>query len=373
MKKGSLNLFLLFFILIVVGMLYNRYSEKIARLENEENDFLIQNFLFDNVSLEKAQKPFLWIYVPHKYNSRNWMNFGSRSSFDVNQPYLYLTVKSIIKKCHKSFTICIIDDKSFIHLLDNFQLKLDRIPEPIKSNVVKLSLMKLLYKYGGLLCPISFLCMNDLVDIYNNGILNNKMFLCETLDRNVTSTSCTFYPNINFCGAPKENNTLNELINYMEWTISNDYTAENQFLGNFDRWCDNKIKSNIINFVDGKLIGIKTFTEQPILIEDLMGNTYIKLDENVYGIYIPAEEILSRRKYEWFARMSEQQVLESNTIIGNYLLLSIAPSSDQGILEPFKPKKDWVGFWKTPLYDGLYGLKPKFLGNNLLKLKYPGR
>jgi hypothetical protein len=55
------------------------------------------------------------------------------------------------------------------------------------------------------------------------------------------------------------------------------------------------------------------------------------------------------------------------------LLLSLAPDSKQGILEPMATKPKWVGFWKTPGYPGLYGLKPNFLGDNLIKVKYPGR
>jgi hypothetical protein len=33
----------------------------------------------------------------------------------------------------------------------------------------------------------------------------------------------------------------------------------------------------------------------------------------------------------------------------------------------------FVGFWKTPNYPGLYGLKPNFLGDNLDKAPYTGR
>jgi hypothetical protein len=65
--------------------------------------------------------------------------------------------------------------------------------------------------------------------------------------------------------------------------------------------------------------------------------------------------------------------LESNTIIGNYLLLANAPDAQGGILEPLEMKPNWVGFWKTPEYPGLYGLKPDRLGNNLIKLPYTGR
>jgi len=373
MKKGTLNLFILFFILIVVGILYKRYESKLSSIDSQEDKQLIQDYLLENVTLEKSQKPILWIYVPHEYNSRNWLSFGSRSSFDVNQPYLYLTVKSIIRKCSGSFTICIIDDNSFEKLLNNWDLNLSRIPDPVRENVIKLGLMKLLFKYGGLLCPISFLCMRDLISLYDQGVSGNRMFLCETLDENITSTSDTFFPNMMFSGSPKENTTLDNFINYLERTISSDYTAESKFLGSYDRWCESKIREGKINLIDGRLIGIKSTNNNPIRIEDLMGNTYLKLSNDTYGILIPAKQLLSRRKYEWFTRMSEQQVMESDIIIGNYLLLSAAPEEQQGLLEPFKQKTNWVGFWKTPLYDGLYGLKPNFLGDNLIKVKYPGR
>jgi hypothetical protein len=55
------------------------------------------------------------------------------------------------------------------------------------------------------------------------------------------------------------------------------------------------------------------------------------------------------------------------------LLLANAPDAQQGILEPLEMKPNWVGFWKTPEYPGLYGLKPDRLGNNLIKVPYTGR
>ena len=109
-----------------------------------------------------------------------------------------------------------------------------------------------------------------------------------------------------------------------------------------------------------------------------MSNDYLNLYRDLYGILIPADELISRRKYEWFVRMSERQVLESNTIIGNYILVVLGQGGGN-ILEPLTPlinteiKNEFVGFWRTPEYPGLYGLKPNFLGDNLLKQKYTGR
>jgi hypothetical protein len=71
--------------------------------------------------------------------------------------------------------------------------------------------------------------------------------------------------------------------------------------------------------------------------------------------------------------MSPRQVLESNTIIGNYLLLSVGPENDQGILEPLQVDPKWVGFWRVPSGAPVWGLKPIDLGNNINMIKYPGR
>jgi hypothetical protein len=100
----------------------------------------------------------------------------------------------------------------------------------------------------------------------------------------------------------------------------------------------------------------------------------LDLYKGTYGILIPSNELLSRLQYGWFVRSSPRQVLESDTIIGNYLLLSIGPEDKQGILEPLEvDTKNWVGFWKIPSDAPYYGLKPNFLGDNLNRIPYPGR
>ncbi len=375
--KSFTNLFILFFILLVLGILYRRFEDKMAREESSDIYESIQKYLLDDDTLGKSKKPILWIHVPYEYNSRNWLSFGSRSSFDLNQPYLYLTVRSIIKNCDKSFTICIIDDTSFKKLIPGWNINMTSISDPILSNMRMLGMMKLLYIYGGMHCPISFLCLKDLNELYIKGTRGEKMFVCETIDRNVTSTDVDFYPNLSFCGAPKECETVRELCNFIQRTASHDYTADTKFLGEYDKWSKQRIENGKINMIEGVEIGTKTIDEKQIIVDDLMSNNYLDLYKGTYGILIPSEEILNRKKFEWFARMSPKQVMESDTIIGNYILLS--QTNEKGILEPMEPitnkavENRFVGFWKTPGYPGLYGLKPNFLGDNLQKASYTGR
>jgi len=239
--------------------------------------------------------------------------------------------------------------------------------------------MKLLYKYGGLMCPASFLCMRDLMGMYTNGTRGNKMFVCETVDRNSTSVSENFYPNIMFCGAPKECKTVAELCNYIQTVISTDHTAESKFLGLYDMWCMKQIKEGKMNLIKGIEVGTKTLDDKQIILDDLMSNQYLELYKDTYGILIPAKELSNRIQYGWFVRSSPRQVIESDTIIGNYLLISIGPENLQGILEPLEPltnkaiENKFVGFWKVPSDAPYYGLKPNYLGNNLEKIPYPQR
>ena len=375
MNQKTFNYFFLFIVLFVLILFYKRYEDKRLSEENRDNIETIRKYLLNEDELAKSIKPILWIHIPYEYNSRKWLSFGSRSSFELNQPYLYLTVRSIIHQCDKDFTICLVDDTSFQRLIPGWSIHMNKISSPISDKIRTMGLVKLMYTYGGMLCPISFLCIKPLMPLFEKGTNGNKPFLCEMINRNITSTEFDFYPNIQFSGAPKKCETWKRLIDFMERMISNDFTAESQFLGEVNRWCNARIREGNIHKIDGIDIGIKTVDDRQILLDDLLSQHYLNIYPKAYGIYIPADEILKRNHYEWFARLSEKQVLDSNTIIGNYLLVTLGEGG-RHILEPIvvRPSKDAsVGFWKTPLYNGLYGAKPKFLGDNLTLMPYPGR
>jgi hypothetical protein len=206
--------------------------------------------------------------------------------------------------------------------------------------------------------------MRNLEELYNTGIAGGKMFVGQNVDRNQTSVTHEFYPDMRFMGAPKECEVLNQLMDFMQRTISTDFTSESVFLGDFNRWTNSRTRE--INIIDGKLIGTKTLNDTPILIDDLLSNNYIDLYAKTYGIWIPAEQILNRRHYEWYARLSPRQVLESEVILSKYILLASAPGEKQGRIEEFKQMPEWIGYWQVPSGFGLWGQKPNYLGNHMI-------
>jgi hypothetical protein len=383
-NKTAMNYIFIILIGLVILYLCQRYQKKLDRENMNEDYDLIQKYLLmstDDYRLNKSSKPILWLYVPHSHNSRNWLSFGSRSSDNLNQPYLYLCVKSIIEKCDHSFYICLIDDYSFSKLLPTGNINMNKLSYPMKKYIIDLGLTKLLYMYGGIKVPISFVCNRDLISLYYQGTENDTPFLCEFVNRNITSTYLDFYPSIEFMGTNRENPVIGELIEFMQTMISRDYTDEINFLGEFDIWCDQKRKENKIRVICGSLIGTKTTDNKQILIDHLLSEDYIHINKKTYGIYIPQKELMSRHHYNWFLRMSPQQVLEGNMILSKYILLANVPKGNINVVEKMRNKKNrklsdyfkdkWIRFWQVPSGAPVWGMKPTYLGYHVQGGKYP--
>lgn len=370
----SFNYIFIAIIIITLGILYQKYLDKSSKTfeSNSDNYDGIRKYFLSDKTLDKTKKPILWVHIPYEYNSRDWLSFGSRSSFDLNQPYLYLCVKSIIKCCKDSFKIVLIDDNSFTKLIPNWSINISTLTSPMNSYIRQLALAKILNIYGGINVPISFLCFRDLIGLYHKGTNDDSMFVCENYDENISSTNNLFYPNVAFMGSKKENPILERFIDFMQRTISDDYTAETKFLGEIDKWCT----KNKVRIIPGTDVGTKTVDEEPVTVETLLGNSYVNFYNKMYGIWIPAATILKRNYYSWFARLSPKQIFESNFILAKYFVLALAPDSNNGIVEPLEnANPDWVSFWKVPATNGtlnIFGLKPNYLGNNVPRAKNAG-
>jgi hypothetical protein len=370
-----LNYIALFGIVIALSFLYQKYLEKQAKTASFDDYGEIKKYLLKDKTLDKSKKPILWIHIPYEYNARNWASFGSRSSTELNQPYLYLTVKSIIKNCDESFKIVLIDDDTFEKLIPNWSINIHLLSDPMKCNMRQLAIAKLIYTYGGINVPISFLCFKNLIGLYNKGINDDTMFVCENYDSNITATNKLFYPNAGFMGAKKENDTLKQFIHFMEKTITNDYTAQPKFLGEFDKWCNNKINKGKMRLISGIDVGTKTMDNETVIVETLLGEDYIHFYGKMYGIWIPDKMILRRTHYEWFASMSPEQIFDSQFILAKYIILALSPDNHTDVIEPMENKPDWVSFWRVPLTNGtlnIYGMKPQNLGNNVQRAKNAG-
>lgn len=317
----SAKLVAFYLVIIIAGVAYGRYKKSQEGINMSDDYNLVKKYLLNDKSLTDTRKPFMWVFIDYEVNARNWSSWGSRNSTNLNQPYMYLTIRSIVEQCGKSFNVVLVDDAAFQRLLPNWTIKVQNLPFPLKQHLRDLAMAKVLYKYGGMTVPASFICLKDLKPAYSELLkgAGKTMFAGEFVSRN---DSVAFFPDSKLMGCTKESPVMQQYIAYLEPLVSSDYTNEYEFLGQNDRWLYKQIIAKKMSMLCGTLIGTKTMNGAPVVIETLLGEEDVDFAKGAYGVYVPEDQILNRLAFQWFARLSPRQVLTSNTVVGKYLLLS---------------------------------------------------
>lgn len=311
-----------YILVILATVALRKIYNSIETDDSKNNEYKIASeFLINGDDLAKSSKPFLWIHLHYDVNARWWPSFYTRNTTCLNQPYHYLTIKSIIDKCGDDFNICLIDDRTFKKLIPDWQIDLSHMGDPVKSKVRELALAKLLYHYGGCLLPGSFKCFRNLIDIYQSKTDGDKMFVGEFVNNSVSSDDHAIAANTRLMGCEKGNLQMGEYATFLSTLISTDYTDESVFVGSESDWCQNKIISREINVIPAEILGAMDTDRNIITIDRLMGSAYIDISPCTLGIYVPEKEILSRTNYQWFARLSAHQAMEGNSMLSKILVL----------------------------------------------------
>lgn len=320
--------------LISIGVIFTAsyFANKLKQpFETDDEYEMIRTYVLNDSPLYGFNRPKLWIHSQYQVNSRRWKSFGSRNSTDLNQPYLHLVIQSIIDKCGDDFHICLIDDESFSKLIPSWDIDITNMADPHKHLFRELAMMKILSHYGGMIVPNSLLCMKNLKPLYDQEMVNNKPFVCEAINKSVDltnySTQPLFSASTYFMGSPKNHGSLNELVSYLEnRNARTHFTDEHQFKNDVATYLANMGKQKQISILDGSVVGIKTIPGKPIILDQLMEQQPLDFSPNCIGIYIPSDEILKRTKYQWFAAVQEDDVMNSDCILAKMMLETLSSS-----------------------------------------------
>lgn len=321
---------IIFILFIGISAIYKRLKIDEDTRTNAYYHSMITKFLLNKDSLGSANKPILWVYVQNdnqitpSVNSRFWINFGSRTSNNFNQPYQKLTIQSIINKCGNDFNICLIDNTAFNFLLPDFKANLNKLAQPMKSHLELNAITALLNAYGGMFIPSSFICFKSLLPIYNSAINSKKISVGQLANHAVNEKlPDTVSAHPLFMASSPGNPMMQSFNYYLSELNSKNFTAEQDFLGLVNVWLENEIAKNNIISISGQDIGTQKADLSLIYPEELIGSTHIELVENIYGVYIPWDQLINRVSLQWFVRLSPQQVIESNTMIGKFILANL--------------------------------------------------
>ena len=291
---------------------------------------LIRKYLLNDTPLYGFNKPKIWIHTKYEINARNWKSFGSRTSKELNQPYLHFSIQSIIDHCSKDFHICLIDDHTFSKLIPGWDIDVSSLPEPIKSQYRLIALLKLINAYGGTIVPNSFVCTQSLKPLHEQLVTSGNPFVCERINRIITITKNEeFTPDTYFMGCEKNDETIAQLIDMLTTRIKTNHHSNEPFItGYLNVWCEKQIRDGKMSLIGGNRIGIKDSKNKQIVIDDLMEDKYLDLHDNCLGVYIPSDELLLRNKFSWFAVLTRNQILKSKLAITYVIQSSMVDADD---------------------------------------------
>ena len=316
-------------LLLAVGVLYEKHKEAEQASDPNSDYALVRKYLLGGQDEGKSGLPIIWIHADDNINARWWPTFGSRNTRMSNQPYESITVTSIVKTCRQDFMVCVVHDRDFRDLIPGWTLDLNRVAEPMRGNMRRLALAKLLQERGGVLVPSSFLAFRTLKPFYDAACnCSGGMAVAELPAANgrgpVTDgpVKRPQYPRTCFMACKAGSHVMGEYAQLLERINASDYTAESAFEGEAAAWCRRMANYGRIVTIPPELTGGEDAHGKPVGIERLMGTTYIPLHSQALGLYIPADELRRRVAYGWFVRQSPMQAMMGDSALSKYLLVA---------------------------------------------------
>lgn len=313
--KFLLILTILIIVVVVYAFLYS-------------NDLIKNNpFLDKNLLKRDTDKPVIWLYYDNSdINSRQWMDFGSRSSRALNIPFLNLAYESIVKQNKDHYRVEVIGGLSGIaELLGGWDQLPPGLRDPISPvNEAELNYIRttILAKYGGLWLSPYTVCLKGF------GILpkDKTVFFGTDLDETYSGSAGTVVPGFRALWSPTPDHPM-----FKEWSaVCYERVAKKrggeQIRGDakwdFIRFSQEYVHTGIV--VDPSAEGMRKKNGKRIQLEDLLatgtdGN--LPFDLCSYTVYVPFPwtELRDREIFGWFLRMSEKQIMESDIAV-KYLL-----------------------------------------------------
>jgi hypothetical protein len=300
---NGIVLYIVLFIILFVFLNYNYYKEKKREYiaEKRQEELVLDDFFYHKDLLSKSKRRKIWVYIPIEKNSRVWESFGSRTSTHLNLSVMNLCIKSIIDWCAQSYDIILFTDHDIGEILKT-GVDLSTLSGDVLDKHRQLSILEILYEYGGILVPPTLYLRNNIKQQDES----DRWFVCDAVNTENSSTHDRL-PSMFITGAPAKDNQLRAYIDCLSKDVREDF-IENYFV------------KNDIFVLDGCIFGTKNKNNENITLDDLMANKKLNLHELNVGLYLPYRELMSRTYYKWYCKMSERQVLGCNCAFSYYMI-----------------------------------------------------
>lgn len=284
---------------------------------------------FKDVNLmEKGKdKPTLWIYLNNSdVNSRSWADFMDRSSNAINLPFLNLCYKSIVEKNSNIYQVQVIGGLQDLAVRmggwDSLPVALQNTDAVVRAPELNWIRAAVLAKWGGLWVSPS------VISIKPFGPLPKKRSVFFGRDTTPTYGSASILPDLNVVWSPKPEEPL-----WIKWEKTARERLDRRSGGAEFRSDEKSDLADALHNFSGQYTHLQTAelsrkgaALKRIELEDLLaagteGDIPFTMSNDTIYLPIPYDEILQRSAFEWFLRMSENQILESDLVISYFFRL----------------------------------------------------
>jgi hypothetical protein len=302
-------------LILLFIILRHNYTKKLKeeKLKIARGEYLdINKYFYDADNLRDSKRRKLWIHIPFEKNARSWESFGSRNTYQLNLPYMTLCIKSIVDNCSENYDIIIYDDTNIHDILKDMDIDLSKISGSLLEKYREICRMKILHEYGGIMLPPSLFLRQSIVSIDTEDtwfVIDSYNYQSETMKTMLPSTIVT--------GSDPKNKKLKKYIAYLEEIALKDF-GESSI-----HYSANYFVNNNIPILDGSLIGLRDAANKPISLEQLMSSKALNLRMDAIGLYMPNDELLHRKAYQWYCYLNEKEVLDANVAFSYYIVNNI--------------------------------------------------
>lgn len=262
--------------------------------------------------------PTIWIYCDDtQVNSRLWADFGARSSRVYNMPFLNLCYQSIVKAAGGRYHVEVIAG------LADAERRLGYLPTPMRNKRIPLRSEEMTYlkiafleKFGGLWLGPATVCLKQFPELPKDNVV---LFGSDPLET-YAGTGGTVQPNQHCMWSPAPHHPF-----FVTWKSLLEPRVEEQHGGreirNDSRWdalFSGSSRQDVIVMPNAELT--RKAGGRKIELEDLLASGTegdLPFDIHPETIYVPFPwpELLQRRMFGWFLRMSEEQIKESDLAV----------------------------------------------------------
>lgn len=306
----------------LVGYLYDKYNARRQREAHSNHYDIVRKHLLGEKTLHlEPHKPTIWVHLDHEVNDRAWASFGSRNSSDINYPFVVAALTTLVDRCAADFNVCFLNDESFRHLVPYWEVDISRLTGGTRDLARTLALTKVLHKYGGMVVPCGALVGRSLLPMYEEMTAGGRgssadMFACELPVANSLHRKLRTFISHKCMGCAPRSKAMKRYSDEVAHLMSRDYTSESAFTGELDRLLHRAATEGAVRLVNGRVVGVLDERDDVVTVERLFSHTPVPFDfGRMVMLLVDVEAIARRGKYEWFARLERDALLDMGVVV----------------------------------------------------------